>query len=208
MPEERRGRLDHAIDRAVRDMVQVEPRPGLRHRVANRLAEVDASGAVWPVPFAFARRSPLLATAAALVLVLAAFVLQRQSSPRPEADMVEATPAASPVATVPSAAPVSDSAPAAGPALVTPAPRVANPTTPPIPPARDGIFGERTGRIRAASIPAGRVEAAAEAEPLDEPALPLVEGGIQPLKPITIEPIRVAPLTIRPVTLSAPSGGK
>ena len=45
MPEERRGRLDHAIDRAVRDMMQVDPRPGLRHRVANRLAEVEASGA-------------------------------------------------------------------------------------------------------------------------------------------------------------------
>lgn len=208
MPEERRGRLDHAIDRAVREMMQLEPRPGLRHRVANRLADVDASGAAWPMAFAFARRSALLATVAAVVLVLAAFVLLRQSSPRSEADVVEATPAVSPVATVPSGTPVSDSAPAAGPATVSPAPRVTHSAMPPIPPARGGIFGERTGRIRAASMPAGPVEAGAEAELLVEPALPLVDGGIQPLEPITIEPIRVAPLTIRPVTLSTPSGGK
>jgi hypothetical protein len=57
-------------------------------------------------------------------------------------------------------------------------------------------------------VPADRVETTADAELLVAPALPLVDGGIQPLEPITIEPIRLAPLTIRPVTLSAPSGGR
>ena len=208
MPEERRGRLDHAIDRAVRDMMQVDPRPGLGHRVANRLAEIDASGTGWPVAFAFGRRSALLATAAAVVLVLAAFVLLRDPIPGPETDVVEATPAASPVAASPSLPRVSGPAPAAEQAGAVPAPRVDSPTAPSIPRARDGIFGERTGRIRAANIPAGPSAAAADADLLVEPALPLVDGGIQPLEPIAIEPIRLAPLMIHPITLSAPSGGK
>ena len=207
MPEERRGRLDHAIDSAVRDMVQVDPRPGLRYRVANRLAEVEA-GASRPVADAFARRSTLLATAAAVVLVLAAFVWLREPSARPEAELVDSTPAASPVASVPAAPAASGPAPGPEPAPMAPAPRVVSPTAPRIPPAREGIFGERTGRIRAANVSAGRSPAVADADLPVEPALPLVDGGIQPLEPITIEPIRVAPLTIRPVTLSAPSGGK
>jgi hypothetical protein len=207
MPEERRGRLDHAIDRAVRDMVQVDPPPGLRQRVAHRLAESDASGS-WPSSLVFGRRSAILATAAAVVLVFTAFVWLREPTPRPEAGVVQSTPAASPGAAPASAAPMSGSAAAAEPVPAPPAARVAGPTAPRIPPARDGIFGEPTGRIRAANVPAGRGDVVVDADLLIEPALPLVDGGIQPLEPITIEPIRLAPLAIRPVTLSAPSGGK
>jgi hypothetical protein len=205
MLEERRGRLDHAIDRAVRDMVQVDPPPGLRQRVAHRLADADASGA-WPSAFAFGRRSAILATAAAVVLVFAAFVWLREPAPRPEADVVQSSPAASPDAAQPSP-PVSGSAPAQEPLPVAPATHAEGPTAPRIPPARDGIFGERSGRVRAANVAAAR-DLLVDADLVIEPALPLVDGGIQPLEPITIEPIRLAPLAIRPVTLNAPSGGK
>jgi hypothetical protein len=207
MLEERRGRLDHAIDRAVRDMVQVDPPPGLRQRVAHRLADADAPG-VWPAALGFGRRSAILATAAAVVFVFAAFVWLREPTPRPEGGIVQSTPAASPDAAPPSAPPMSGSAPVAEPLPAAPAARVAGPTAPRIPPARDGIFGERNGRVRAANLAADRGDLLVDADLLIEPALPLVDGGIQPLEPITIEPIRLAPLAIRPVTLNAPSGGK
>lgn len=206
MLEERRGRLDHAIDRAVREMVQLDPAPGLRQRVAHRLAAVERS-TTWPATFAFGRRSAVLATAAAVALVFAALLWLGEPTPRPEADVAQSRPA-SPAAARPATPPVRGSAPAAEPLPVAPAPRVAGPTVPRIPPARDGIFGDRNGRVRAANVPADRGDDVADADLLIEPALPLVDGGIQPLQPITIEPIRLAPLTIRPVTLNAPSGGK
>lgn len=207
MREEYRGRLDHAIDRAVQEMVQVDPRPGLRLRVANRLAAVEASTAAWPMMFAFGRRAAILSTAAAVVLLLATFGWLREPTPRPEADVVGTGPASAPAA-APSPPTVSSVAPDPGPVAAAPAPRVASPNAASLPPARTGIFGEPTGRIRAANVPAHRDDVATDEDLVIEPALPLVDGGIQPLEPITIEPIRLAPLTIRPVTLSAPSGGK
>lgn len=208
MSEERRGRLDHAIDRAVREMVQVDPRPGLRHRVANRLTQADASGAAHLAIFAVLQRYAGIAAAAALLIAAAVFGLLRGPEPGPEVEVVESTPVTSPVAAEPSQPPVTESQPVIEPAGVAAAEAVPPPATSPIPPARDGIFGERNGRIRAANLPADRADVAADADLLIEPALPLVDGGIQPIEAITIEPIRLAPLTIRPVTLSAPSGGK
>ena len=208
MPEERRGRLDHAIDRAVREMVQVDPRPGLRHRVANRLAKAEAPGAASLVTFAFPRPYAVIAAAAAVLVMVAAFGLLRGPELAPEVDVVESTPAVSPVAAAPSLPPVTASEPVAEPVGTARAERVPPPAPAPIPPARDGIFGERNGRIRAANVPAERADDAADADLLAQPALPLVEGGIPSIEAITIEPIRLAPLTIRPVTLSAPSGGK
>jgi hypothetical protein len=210
MPEERRGRLDHAIDRAVREMVQVDPRPGLRHRVANRLAKAEAPGAASLVTltFAFPRPYAVIAAAAAVLVMVAAFGLLRGPELAPEVDVVESTPAVSPVAAAPSLPPVTASEPVAAPVGTARAERVPPPGPASIPPARDGIFGERNARIRAANVPAERADVAADADLLVEPALPLVEGGIPPIEAITIEPIRLAPLTIRPVTLSAPSGGK
>jgi hypothetical protein len=205
MPEERRGRLDHAIDRAVREMVQVDPRPGLRHRVANRLAEVEPPGAGSLVTFAFARRYVVAAAAAALLITVAGLGLLRGPEPGPEVDVVESTSA---VAAAPSLPPAPGSEPTTEPVGAARAVRVPPPATAPIPPARDGIFGERNGRIRAANIPAERADVAADADRRVEPSLPLVDGGIPPIEAITIEPIRLAPLTIRPLTLSAPAGGK
>jgi hypothetical protein len=186
-------------------MVQVDPRPGLRLRVANRLAAVEASTAAWPRMFAFGRRAAILSSAAAVVLLLATFGWLREPTPRPEAD-VGTGPASAPAAAA-SPPTVSSAAPAPEPVAAAPAPRVASPHAAPLPPVRTGIFGERTGRIRAANVPAHRDDVVTDEDLVVEPALPL-DGGIQPLEPITIEPIRLAPLTIRPVTVSAPSGGK
>ena len=61
MPDERRGRLDRAIDRAVREMVQVDPLPGLRRRVDEQLHARAGSGARRP-PFMW----PALAAAATI----------------------------------------------------------------------------------------------------------------------------------------------
>ena len=42
----REARLDRAIDRAVRDMMQVDPRPGLRRRVLVANQRIEAGGNV------------------------------------------------------------------------------------------------------------------------------------------------------------------
>ena len=78
------GRLDKAIDRAVREMLDVEPPSGLRGRVLDRIGRPTDSF----VPSAFRRKAVWLAAplAAAAILVLA--VLMPSESGRP----VEAPP--------------------------------------------------------------------------------------------------------------------
>ena len=70
MPNEVRGRLEDAIDRAVRGIMQVDPRPGLRHRVADRLTA--PARRAWLVP-AYA--------AAVLAAVIASIVMLRLPEP-------------------------------------------------------------------------------------------------------------------------------
>jgi hypothetical protein len=79
-------RIDEAIDRAVREMLDVEPRADLRARV---IAQLPASGSRLP---ASGSRLPaaawvLVPLAAAAVIVLA-IVLARRSEPLPQAPAV------------------------------------------------------------------------------------------------------------------------
>ena len=59
------ARLDRAIDRAVRDMMQLDPPPGLRRRVLSRLNQSGERRRHWLPRFAFA-------AAAAVVVLLSA----------------------------------------------------------------------------------------------------------------------------------------
>lgn len=138
MPNEERGRLDSAIDRAVRGMMQVDPPPGLRHRVANRIEA--STRRTWMVP-AFA------AVAAAVVLILAIVLLRTpQVAPSPEPAVVRAPPATPaeppPQAAVATTRPESAVAPAAEPPPQARSER----------PGAEAIFGEPTGRVSAANV--------------------------------------------------------
>ena len=176
MSNEPHGRLDHAIDRAVRDMMQVDPAPGIRHRVLGRLERPHA-------------RRPLLlplAIAAALAVVILSVALLRPAAPTPEPryQVVSGPPAAGvahePVASAAPALPTNRTASA--PERPRPAPSDRRPSrTLPRPSA---IFPDTPGRVRAANVSPASPAASAEAPgaaPLPEP--------LTPIAPITIAPM-------------------
>jgi hypothetical protein len=210
MRDEYRGRLDRAIDRAVRDMVQIEPRPGLGRRVAERI-ERPARG--W---FAFGQRSrgaprwiPTLAALATLTVLLTSFALYRRPilAPAPAPQLAGSAPQTSPATAADPAAPERVTRPSEPP--VSAATRAAAPRTSPAggrPGTAASIFGQRTGRVSAANI-----ERAPEAAPqgdTETESFPGLPGVVAPLAPITIAPIQVAPITLSPVTVSARPGGR
>lgn len=142
MRNEERGRLDSAIDRAVRGMMQVDPPSGLRGRVADRI--VASGRRTWMFP-AFA------AVTAAIVLAIAVMLQHRRDvAPAPQPQLASA-PAVTPVESAPQTPPPvrQQEAPAAGAAqpraAQTPAPR----------PASESIFGERTDRVSATNVAQG-----------------------------------------------------
>jgi hypothetical protein len=74
--------LDDAIDRAVREMMDVDPPAGLRARV---LARLDAPGHPW-------RPARLLAGAAAVAIALLALLQPWRQAPEPEPRLATASP--------------------------------------------------------------------------------------------------------------------
>ena len=187
MPNEVRGRLDSAIDRAVRAMMHVDPLPGLRHRVAGRLES--------PV-----RRSwtiPAFATAAAMLVLIVALALLRdpETQQRPAPRVTTAAPVAP---AVPPAA--AQTEPAATPEVAASAAASEGPR----PRTAESIFGNRTGRVSAANLASDAVAPEAVeiiVVPPVEPPQPGVLTSISPITiaPITVTPIRLQPLALRPV---------
>jgi hypothetical protein len=182
---EKTGPLDAAIDDAVREMMQVDPRPGLRYRVAgsisSRSARTGGSGA-------------RLAWSGALAgILLASLVLLRPQAPPPPSESLRVV--------VP---------PAAAPAF-PPAGRQVSESSRPMPagssrrrePAPESIFGPRTTRVAAANVPTADV-AASSGSGVDAPVAPLpVPRGLSLIAPLALAPIHVAPLAIQPLTMSA-----
>lgn len=160
MPNEERGRLDSAIDRAVRGMMQVDPPPGLRHRVADRIE--TSRRRTWVVP-AFAT-----ALAAAVVLILAVVLLRTpQVAPAPEPQLVSAPPAApsEPPPQLSATTPRPDPEPVAS---AAPPPQQTQTTRP----SGESIFGEKTGRVSAANVRPGTQAKPQPAEPTTQKAEP------------------------------------
>jgi hypothetical protein len=163
------GRLDRAIDGAVRDMLDVEQPAGFRARVLRRIEGGDS-----PVASAFRRKILLFGVplAAAAVLMLAVLLPRMRDAQSPRAPVTTA------VNTQPQ-----------NPVVNTPLPPVPPEpgTTPAIEP-RPAVVARRAPRPAPAATPRpDRVVAAASFEPA-EPA----GSEIAPLK--AIEPIRMAPL--------------
>lgn len=174
--------LDAAIDETVRDMVQRDPRPGLRRRVTGEIG-ARTTGAVRRFGFGW------VAALAMLVLATTLFMLR---SPQPS------QPVAAPqVAVAPPAAPVS---PPAVPQAADPRP-VARP--PAAAKAREAspeeIFGPRSPRVGAASVPVARRPSGSPADPVRHQVL--VVQAMAAVLPITVAPIHVAPILVEPLVM-------
>ncbi len=139
-----RRAIDEAIDRAVGEMMELDPRPGLRRRVLSRIEKPFGRRALWW------RGSLVMLPAAALLLIIVAVVTSRW----PESS-VEVAQTSAPVAPLappaPSAAPLAPLAPLA-PSAAPLAPSAAAPATPRLSSRSDALFGPRRDRVSAASI--------------------------------------------------------
>lgn len=183
---DRRTRIDDAIDRAVRDLVRRDPPAGFRRRVLSRL---DSPAA--PRTFLW----PGLATAAAALAVVTMMVLGRDEpggpTPAPQQTAV-GEPAPSP-AVVPATPSQGHTAERGAP------PRLRR--TSEEEPVRMATFGPRDGRVSAASLeepppPAARLDEAAAEHASLAPPPPIAVGRIEPPPPLAIPPIVVVPIQI------------
>lgn len=172
------ARLDRAIDRAVRDMMQLDPPPGLRRRVLSRLNQSGERRRHWLPRFAFA------AAAAVVVLLSATEMWYRRDAPTPPKppDMATMTaPRANDQATMRN----EFDGPSIPGGQITKElirmPRVTN------------VFGTRRDDATAATVRGA------------EPARPRV---LENLAPLTIVPLSARPIVIEPLSIPAlPKGG-
>jgi hypothetical protein len=172
------ARLDRAIDRAVREMMRVDPAPGLRRRVLSRInAPVER------------RALPLLrygiAAAALAVVVLSITLLPGHVEPP--------TPPKAPSPIVAGVAPAV-LLPAAlsryNPPPVPSGKRASQITKEPIPiPRVTNVFGDRRSDVSAASV--------------REPGAAAPRVAPETLTPLTIVPLSARPLVIEPLVLPA-----
>jgi hypothetical protein len=179
----KREDVDAAIDRAVRDLMAVDPRPGLAGRVRARL---DAPRrAIITAP----RLAAVAAVSVALVLMMLTF--RKSPAPRPAETAAVVTTAPrtvgpEPLKPTPRAEPPSAGAPPASVTQAAPAPDV------------------RERRVQAASVdsaetlgdgieiePIGRVEPIAIRALADEP----IAGGEIQIAPLNFTLIEIAPMT-------------
>lgn len=168
--------VDAAIDRAVREIMSAEPRPGFKHRVLRRLHEGPAQR--WTLA-----RLATLATATAASL-LALWLLSPRSPQAPDTR----------VATQHAPAPVTRPAP--GPDAPRPEPpvrsappaRTAVPSPPPV------LRQPPPGRVEAASIVVEDVRS--------EPAIAAMPA-LAELDPIRIAPLLTEPLRLRELSIPA-----
>jgi hypothetical protein len=177
---------DAAIDRAVREIMSGEPRPGFRQRVLARLDEEPRSVWSWA-------RLGLVAGAAAIVLLT---LWARTDRP------------VAPAGTAPQQA---ASQPQPGPSK----PAAAAPTEPQRPAAtlatnetkRTTVKPERPAIVRRAPpAPADRRVSAASVNPAEETQEPGVRATRPPIAPMTIAPLQIRPLDtpeliVRPVPI-------
>jgi hypothetical protein len=177
----RRPAIDAAIDRAVRDMMQIDPLPGMRHRVLGRIQRRASSFRVlgfhgWKLAFA----------AAALVAIGVAAAVLRPTAPSPSPTALsQFPPAPSPSSTALSRLPTAPSPPSTAP----PPSRFA--------PARATVFGPRRDRVSAATVDtAGPGSTPVD---VDELAAGVPRLVVTPLRQVT--DIQVAPLAIRPIAI-------
>ena len=197
------GDLDKAIDRAVRDMLDIEPRAGFQARVMRRVANPDRHLASdEQVASGFSRKILWLGVPAALAasLTLALLLPSRsteRTQPAPATARVEVPPTAAIAPTV--------TPPAAEPGSAARSRAVDRPRTAQSRPVRSAAAPAPDRMVAAAAI---APENGVEIEPLDavDPIQPPAIGtGTIAHREVVVAPLRqVAQLQIAP--LSAPDG--
>ena len=184
------SRLDRAIDRAVREMMHVDPPPGLRRRVLSRLEPAVARRPLFLPRYVFA-------TAALAILIVTAIVFMRdpggsQVGSEPAPSLASGTPRPQPV-------PAPEPPPARGPKVTAPE-QPARITREPIPmPGVANVFGTGTTRVSAAADPGSEAVWTGDGgSPKDLPSNPVAPLVIAPLAPPAIETpaIEIPPLVI------------
>jgi len=189
------SRLDRAIDRAVRDMMHADPRPGFRRRVLARLEGQSIRGPMF---------SPIAIPAAALALLFLVVVVTRWNSYPPTSSVTQ------------------EARSTRVPDIDLPAPRVepANPRTQPAPRTPDrapdrgrlssepirmprvrNVFAADSNAVAAASVDADTVWPA--------PAPDTHEDRQMGLAPLVIPPLQPPPpIVIPPINPRGPGGGR
>jgi hypothetical protein len=179
--------LDDAIDRAVREMMNVEPRGDLRARVLAELGGPPARAALWP-RLAFATVA-LVATVAVLTTTV------RRPSDHPHVPRV----ATSQPSTTPALEPVLPPPPSND--VTSPAPRTG--TTP-----SKGRDSRHSNTGSAERLPAGanRLIQAASIDTIDathgEPVRPIDPIGVANLRPISQPEIVITPITVEQIAIT------
>ena len=165
----REARIDRAIDRAVREMIQLDPPPGLRRRVLARLNGPTERRSYFLARYAFA------ATALVVLMMSITLLTDRVEPPTPPQAPMVALPAPPAAIELPIQWEVSPEI--AIPGRITKErirmPRVTN------------VFGSRAGEVSAATIDAGGRQIVA-------PPLTIVPLSA---RPIVIEPLIIPALT-------------
>jgi len=176
------ARLDRAIDRAVRELMQIDPAPGMRRRVLLRINAPVERHLFSPVRYAFA---------AAALVVLAVSISLAPGQVEPP------TPPKAPSLIVSAGAPPVDLEAVLSTSTVT-VPPVPSPTKStgiskePIPmPRITNVFGPRRDGVSATAV--------------REPAV--IRVAPETLMPLTIVPLSARPILIEPLVLSTPQKG-
>jgi hypothetical protein len=177
----------------VREMVHIDPAPGLRRRVLSRLEPRIAGRRLFVPRYVWG--------AAALVILIVAVMFTRSQRTQP----VEAVPQPSVVADGPAPSREDSAAPPQAPAPATPTspsrsapPRITREAIPM--PRITNVFGTRTASVSAAA------ESGAEA------VWPVTENPSSSIAPLVITPLIPAPIetpeiVIPPLVIPAPKGG-
>ncbi len=188
--------LDRAIDRAVREMMHVDPPPGLRRRVLSRLEAPVARRPLFLPRYVFA-------TAALAILIVAAMFLRDPGgSPvgsETPPSIASGTPRVQP-------GPATE-APRPKDRKVTPLGKSAPITREPIPmPRVANVFGAGTTRVSAAADPGSEaVWTGDRGSPSEVPSNPVAPLVIAPLTPPAIE---TPAIVIPPLVIPGPKGGE
>ena len=186
----REARIDRAIDRAVREMMDLDPPPGLRRRVLARLSMPETQRTWWLPRYA-------LASAALTVLLLSLTALPRETEPpaRPSAPSIF-------VATAPSVPDANTSVrvlETAQPEATPPVPHAQGFTRERIPmPRVSNVFGTRTNSVSPTVDRTSETGATRRAR-IDVDALPPLR-----LVPLSERPIEIPPLVVVPLAMPGP----
>jgi hypothetical protein len=181
------SRLDAAIDRAVRDLMSVEPRAGLRERVLAELTGEPARAVWWP-------RLALGSAAVAVAVVVLLMIVNRPPARPVDRTIAGATPRAATPANTGETAKL----PGATPPVHVDVPRAQAATQRPV------VEDRQDRLVQAASIAASEpiaiepmtaVEPLAPIDPIRIARLETPAGLDISIKPITIARIEITPLT-------------